>query len=256
MITVDSQAISRLQTVAGLLWPLLLILAVWQIAVSVTGVSSIVIPAPADVLAEYGQNPRTFGVALGYTLAVAVFGLIVGMLLGVLLASVVWASRLAAGLVTPAAVLVQSVPIIAIVPVLARLLGYDIKTVAAIAVLISFFPTFVLTLSGLAALPPGSADVFRVLGARRWHRYWRLALPAAVPNLLTAFRIAAANAILATLVAEFLMGTQGLGSVIAVSLSSLEVPAAWAASLLAMVLSITAFVLAGLLQRRLATRWR
>jgi ABC-type nitrate/sulfonate/bicarbonate transport system permease component len=133
-----------------------------------------------------------------------------------------------------------------------RLLGCDQRTVIASAVLITFFPTFVLSASGLRALPPGTADLFAVLGARRFACLRLLVLPSAMPNLFVALRISSANCILAALVAEYLMGTSGLGRLFATSESRFDTPAAWAACLVA---TVAAFLASRRLERAARSRF-
>jgi NitT/TauT family transport system permease protein len=134
-------------------------------------------------------------------------------------------------------------------PVIARVLGYDRKTVVAAAILVSFFPTFVFVTSGMRALPAGSADVLTVLGASKLRFLWHLALPAAIPGLLVALRISAANCILAALVAEFLMGTSGLGRLFATAIVDFEVERAWAVAVIVTGISGCAFLAASWIER-------
>jgi ABC-type nitrate/sulfonate/bicarbonate transport system permease component len=94
----------------------------------------------------------------------------------------------------------------------------------------------------LRALPPGTADVFAVLGAGKLARLRLLVLPSAVPNLLVALRISSANCILAALVAEFLMGTSGLGRLFATAESAFASAAAWSACLVATLVSVAAYL--------------
>jgi NitT/TauT family transport system permease protein len=141
-------------------------------------------------------------------------------------------------------------------PVIARVLGNDQRTVVASAALITLFPTLALVAAGLRAEPRGSADVFTVLGAGRLTRLRLLALPAAVPNLLTALRISSANCILAALVAEYLMGTSGLGRDFAIAEGSFRLPAAWAAALVATALSTAAFSLSRRIESSLGRIFR
>jgi len=122
-------------------------------------------------------------------------------------------------------------------------------------VLITFFPTFVLVASGLRALPPGTRDVFTVLGANRLTLLRLLVIPSAVPSLLTALRISSANCILAALVAEYLMGTAGLGRLFATSESRFDTAAAWAACLVATTVSVAAFLGSRRLERRVRDRF-
>jgi NitT/TauT family transport system permease protein len=229
---------------ADLAWPVLLLLVAWQVWIVAAHVPPIVAPAPAAVLDELVHDPQLYLGAAGATIGVALAGLVLGTLLGVALAVVIWLTPFAAGAMTFPALLVQSTPLVAMLPVIARLLGYGEQTVVAAATAITFLPTFVLVASGLRATPPGAEAVFDALGSSRAARLVRLALPSAVPNLLVALRIAAANSILAALVAEYLIGAFGLGRLFADAQSQFLTPRAWAASLVATALSVGAYAAA------------
>ena len=127
----------------------------------------VVLPTPLAVLGDLASHPGVYLRNVGITLAIAVASLIAGMAVGTGLAIAAWFSPIAAGLLNPLTVLFSSVPVVALIPVIARLLGYDTSTVLAVVVIITFFPSFVFASAGLRALPPGSADLFRVLGASR-----------------------------------------------------------------------------------------
>jgi NitT/TauT family transport system permease protein len=177
------------------------------------------------------------------------------MLVGTGLAVAAWFSSIAAGLLNPLTVLFSSVPVVALIPVIARLLGYDTSTVLAIVVIITFFPSFVFASSGLRSPPPGSEDLFRVLGASRLAVLARLALPSAMPNLAIAFKLASAHAILAAMVAEFLMGTTGLGYLFAKTKSDFQTEQAFGASLVATVISAAAFLAGGWVEKKVRERY-
>jgi NitT/TauT family transport system permease protein len=236
-------------------WGVLLLLIAWQAWVIVNRFNPIVMPTPTAVLGDLLGHPDVYLRNVAITFAIAAFGLVAGMLVGTGLAVAAWFSPLAAGLLNPLTVLFSSVPVVALIPVIARLLGYDTSTVLAIVVIITFFPSFVFASSGLRAPPPGSEDLLRVLGASRLDLLLRLALPAAMPNLAIAFKLAAAHAILAAMVAEFLMGTAGLGYLFAKTKSDFQTEQAFGASVVATVISATAFLLAGLIERRIRERY-
>jgi ABC-type nitrate/sulfonate/bicarbonate transport system permease component len=236
-------------------WPVLLIVGVWQLWISAGHVARIVAPAPFEIVRELGAHAGVYLVEGGVTLAVALAGLLLGTILGCTFAVLTWFSPFVTGMLTLPAVLVQSTPLVALMPVIARLIGYDQRTVIASAVLITFFPTFVLVASGLRALPPGTADVLRVFGAGRIARLRLLVLPSAVPHLLVALRISCANCILAALVAEYLMGTSGLGRLFATSQSRFDTAAAWAACVVATVISVAAFLATRRLELAARTRF-
>jgi ABC-type nitrate/sulfonate/bicarbonate transport system permease component len=146
--------------------------------------------------------------------------------------------------------------VVAVIPIIARLLGYDTSTVLAVVVIISFFPSFVFTASGLRALPPGSADLFRVLGAGRVKTLWRLALPSALPNWMTALRGAAPQAVMAATLAEFLMGSSGLGQIFHQAKDELDMARALGASAVVAVIAVAVFLLASAAEQRVRAHWR
>jgi NitT/TauT family transport system permease protein len=223
-------------------WPFLAVLAIWQLWVTAARVPAIVMPAPLAVAAELVRDPGLYLREGSLTLFAAALGLAIGTLLAALIAVLAWSSPFVTGALTLPALLVQSTPVVALLPVLSRVLGYDRRTIVAATVLITFFPTLVLIASGLRSLPAGSDALFATLGAGRLARLRFLALPAAIPNLLTALRISSANCILAAIVAEYLMGTAGLGRLFAVAQSTFDTERAWAACLVATAVSVTAFL--------------
>jgi NitT/TauT family transport system permease protein len=236
-------------------WGVLLLLVAWELWVIVNRFNPIVMPTPTAVLNDLVTYPQVYLRNVGITLMVAIFGLVAGMLVGTGLAVAAWFSPVAAGLLNPLTVLFSSVPVVALIPVIARLLGYDTSTVLAIVVIITFFPSFVFASSGLRSPPPGAEDLFRVLGASRLAVLARLALPSAMPNLAIAFKLAAAHAILAAMVAEFLMGTTGLGYLFAKTKSDFQTEQAFGASLVATVISAAAFLAAGWVEKKVRDRY-
>ncbi len=171
------------------IWPALLVLTVWGLWVEIADVPPAVAPSPIGVLSYIAAHPDVFVSNTVSTLFVVVLGLALGTTAGALLATVSWFSTLARGIIGGPALVTQCLPIVTIVPVLARVFGFETRTIVIITALIAFFPVFVFTASGLRRTPPGADDVFVVLGASRRQQFLRLALPAATPNLLVAVRI-------------------------------------------------------------------
>jgi NitT/TauT family transport system permease protein len=212
-------------------------------------------PRPLGVLQDLAAEPGIYWKNALYTVGAAIAGLLLGMALGTALAVLAWLSSVLEGLLTPLTVLFSSVPVVTLIPIIARLLGYDFSTVLAIVVIICFFPAFVFTTSGLRALPPGSADLFKVLGASTASALLRLALPAAVPNWMVALRIASANAILAAMVAEYLMGTAGLGFLFGETKADFNMERAFGATVVATAVSLLFFAAALRAERAVKERW-
>jgi ABC-type nitrate/sulfonate/bicarbonate transport system permease component len=236
-------------------WAIVLLLAVWAIWVRHSGLNGIVIVSPAAVARELIHNPGQYLQPAGHTAAVAIFGIVAGLLFGLLLAIAAWSSRILAGLSLPVALLLTSVPVVCLIPVLSRIFGYDDRTVFVTVVILCFLPAFVFASAGLRALPPMAEEYFFVQGARRWSSLRRLALPAAVPRLAVALRVLAVQSVLSALVAEFLMQTGGLGLVIATSTADLAMDQALAASFVSVVLALILYLIGSMAERAVARRY-
>jgi NitT/TauT family transport system permease protein len=236
-------------------WAVAAIIVAWQAWVSLSGFNAIVLPQPGSVVADVVGHLAVYAAGGGVTLFVAASGLACGLAIGTLVAILAWSTPILSGMLTPLGLVFSSVPVVTLIPILARLLGYDIRTEIAVVAILSFFPSFVFTAAGLRALPQGSADLFAVLGARRWTRLRLLALPAALPHWMVALRIAAPQAVLAAMLAEFLMGTSGLGYMFIDAKARFDMDRVLGTSLVATVASILCFMVAARLERGVRERF-
>ncbi|HET6258619.1 ABC transporter permease subunit [Pseudonocardia sp.] len=236
-------------------WTVAAFVVAWQLWSWLTGYNQIVVPPPAMVFGDVVGNIGAYLPDLGWTLAMSAAGLVAGMALGTMIAVVVWSSRIVSGMMTPVALVMRSVPVVAMIPVLARVFGYSWFTVLVMTTVVSFFPAFVLVGSRLRAAPQATSDLMAVLGASRSTVLRLLLLPHAVPGLLVAFRLTAPTAVLAAMLAEYLMGGRGLGTLFAQSVSFHEVGRAWGAALVATVVSVACFVAARAVERRGTARF-
>ena len=236
-------------------WGLLLLIAAWQAWVSWTGFNAIVMPSPLAVLADLAANPGAYAGPAAATLGIALVGTLCGLILGFLFALASWLSRIVGGLLLPLGLIFSSIPVVCLIPVLARVFGYGDPTVGAIVVVLTFFPAFIYTSGGMRATPPNAEDLFKVLGGRRVSVLLHLALPSAAPSMMTALRIAAAQSIIAAMVGEFLMGATGLGHMFVVTHQDLQMDRAIGAALVAAVLSTLCYGLASRAEMRVRARW-
>lgn len=236
-------------------WAIVLLLVAWSLWVGHSGLNGIVIVAPLAVVRELLQNPSLYLQPALHTIAVALFGIAAGLLCGLLLAIVTWMSRVLAGLSIPLALLLTSVPVVCLIPILTRIFGYDDRTVFVTVIILCFLPAFVFASAGLRGLPPMAEEYFFVQGAGRWNRLRRLALPAAMPRLAVALRVLSVQSVLAALIAEFLMQTGGLGSLIATSTADLAMDQALAASFVSVLIAFTLYLGASMIERSVLRRY-
>lgn len=239
----------------GPLWLVVLLVIVWQAWVSAFQIDRLVMPGPGDVLTEFVSDPTRFLPDLLTTVKHAGIGLVLGTALGFALAVASWFSPLLGGVVVLPAILLWATPVAAFTPLIARVFGYNDNSVVIVVVLISFFPSYVFVASGLRAVPSISDDLFTVLHAGRLTRLRRLALPAAVPSLLLALRVSGPIAVLGALVAEWLIGVDGLGSLLSISGFTFQVSIVWAGAILGTLLGVVTFAAASKLERIGVERW-
>jgi NitT/TauT family transport system permease protein len=175
--------------------------------------------------------------------------------LAVILASSVWVRRAFA----PYTVFFQTVPIIAIAPMLAIWLEPGLKAVAACAFIVSVFPVIANTLAGLSSTDPALLDLFRLYGAGPTAAMFRLRLPSSLPNLFTGLQVAAGLTVIGTVVAEFVVGElgerQGLGVVIVSASHNGHSDRVFAAVLLASALGLVMLGTVNLVARMALKNW-
>ena len=212
------------------------------------------LPPPSKVLKTIADDGAELWPAAGETALAAAIGFaastVFGVAAAVLLSSARWVQRA----FYPYAVFFQTVPIIAIAPLLVVWIGYGLKTVAVSAFIVSAFPVVANTLAGLLSTEPALRDLFRLYGAGKVDTMLKLRLPFALPATLTGLRIAAGLAVIGAIVGEFIAGG-GLGGVIDVSLTQQRVDKVFAGVLLASLLGLTLFLIVNLISRLALRNW-
>lgn len=233
----------------------LIVLGAWQFLVSVVGVSDYLLPSPASIIEQFVAFFPSILAATLITGTNALLGLIVGSLLGILLASLAARWKVVDRMSAPIVAALAVVPIVALAPVLNSMFGADSQFGRqAIAALASFVPVFINTLRGFRQTQPVHRDLMKAYAANSQQVMRVLTLPTAVPFVLTGIRIASSLAVISALVAEYFGGPRGgLGSLISTSAASSAYARAWAYVLASIVLGLV-FYLATLALERLVLR--
>lgn len=183
--------------------------AVWEVVVRLLEVPLYLLPPPSRIAAALASHATTLagGVYLTGQAALAGFALAggVGVAAGVVVASVRWVERA----VYPFTVLLQTVPLVAIAPLLVVWFGFGVRPVAVAAFIVSVFPVIVNTVTGLRSVDGHLEDLFRLYGAGFWARLVKLRLPAALPNIFAGLKVAAGLAVIGAVVGEFVASYAG-----------------------------------------------
>lgn len=231
----------------------------WRLAIIVWHLNSFFAKTPSAVVhflltqGPADDSRATILQALGQTLPGAGLGILLGMAVGVAVAVACVLDRRVESTLLPLALVLQSVPLQAFSPILVLIFGRGLTVILVISVIISFFPTVVLTSSGLRNVAPQSLDVLHGLHASETQVLTKLRLPAAIPALFASARIAVPSAILGVLIAEYLATSTGIGHVLSVAQSESEFSLLWATAAVVTVISAAAYATLGA-GERLAVR--
>lgn len=234
--------------------PLVVVIVLMELAVRLHWVAAYLVPAPSAILAAMLDSRAELAEAFLKTSAGALLGFALSAVGGVGVAVLLSSSRSIQRSLYPYAVFFQTVPIIAIAPLLVIWFGYGMRTVVASAFVVSIFPVIANTLTGLLSTDPALRDLFRLYGASGRVTLFKLSFPAALPQILTGLRIASGLAVIGAIVGEFI-GGQGLGSVVDVARTQQRVDKVFAAVLLASVLGLALFGLINLISAVTLRRW-
>jgi len=219
-----------------------------------------VVPYPHQVLHEMVLNPAFRGPLLDdllQTTIVTATGLGVAVLIGGVWAVLMSQARWLEQSLYPYAVILQTIPILAIVPLIGTIFGYEFTSRAIVTVMIALFPLVSNTLFGLQSVDRAHRELFRLQGAGRWTTLAKLQFPAALPAIFVGLRTAAGLAVIGAIVGDqfFQRGTPGLGVLIQVSNQRLNGPGTYAAILTASLLGVAVFLLFGLIGRLAIGKW-
>ncbi|MCY4070369.1 MAG: ABC transporter permease [Chloroflexi bacterium] len=188
-----------------------------------------------------------------YTFSEALLGFIFGAFLGFALGSLFAHSRLLERGLLPYVVASQTVPILAIAPMVVIWLGASQVSVAVIAAYLTFFPVTINTLRGLGSPAPAQIELMRSYAASRWTIMWKLRFPAALPYIFTALKVSATASVVGAIIGELPSGIgEGLGRAIldfSSDYSMISTPKLWASIVMAAAVGILFFVAVNLAER-------
>lgn len=237
----------------------ILLLVVWQVATAVWEIRPYLLPSPLAVAAALVEQRASLARATWVTGQAAVGGFLLSLLIGGVAAIIFAQFPLIRRGVLPYAIFLQTVPMIAIAPLILNWLGPGQRSVVLISVIVSLFPVMTNATAGLLAVPTEMRDLFRLHRATAWQTLWKLNIPFAVPYIVTGARTSAGLAVLGAIVGEFFAGnfsgSQGLGFVIPQRILNLRTDEGFAAVLLSTALGLLLYGTVGLARNTVLRRW-
>ncbi len=254
------RAALRRRGMAGRVLPPLLagvvVVAVWQGYVALSGVSQSILPSPVEVARALVRDRGVLASNAWTTLSEVLLGYAIAIVMGVGIAVAVSSSRLLERAIYPWLVVSQMVPVPALAPVVVLWTGFDIRPKLIIVALVTFFPIAVNTIDGLRATDPELVGLLRTLGAGRGAILRVARIPNALPYVFSGLRVAAAFAVIGAVFAEWVGSSSGLGVLILDYGNQTATADVFAAVVVLAVIGVALFTAVGGMERVVVPWWR
>ena len=228
------------------------IILAWQFLLPLAGVPPYIAPTPTRIASAFANQWPLLLDNLWPTMAESVAGFLFGNLAAVILAVAFVYSRTLNSAYFPVVLFFNTIPILALSPIIILIFGLGMLPKIVIASVICFFPTLVNMVRGLNSAAASEHELFRVLSATPWETFWRLRLPRSMPMLFSSLRIASATAVIGAIVGEWIGSDKGLGALIIQATFNYQTERLYAAIVLSSSMAIVLFLMVVLVERRVA----
>jgi ABC-type nitrate/sulfonate/bicarbonate transport system permease component len=233
---------------------------IWLLLLRIFAVTSFIGKTPLDVWAflltdpDAAANRELILGQLGTTLVDAALGFVTGLVAAVVVATVFALFRGVEQAMMPLAMLLRSVPLVAMAPIIILVFGRQEASVAAMGAVVVLFPALVTIVQGLRSANPVIVEVVQVYGGSRFDAFRTVALPSALPSLFTALRVSVPGALTGALLAEWLATGEGIGYAIVSNVARARYDEVWSAVVVVTVASILLYSLVSLLESAVVSR--
>lgn len=231
---------SRLSVILPLLGGLSLFV-LWAAIIVIGEVPEYIAPPPWAVAREIVDNLDLLYQNFKPTLLIAVSGFVVGNLCAVAVSTVFVHYKKIQMMYLPVAVLFNTIPIIAMAPILILIFGINMIPKIIISAIICFFPTLMNMIKGLESCTPNELELMRVMNVSQRELFFKLRLPRALPFLFAALRISATASVIGAIVAEWIGSNLGIGALIIQATFNYRSGLLYAAIFMSSVLALTLF---------------
>jgi ABC-type nitrate/sulfonate/bicarbonate transport system permease component len=242
-----------LMLIVAVLMPFLL----WWLIVRVIRLSPIIAPSPIEIVSFFVSPAAVEArakllTALGQTLPLAGLGLAFGLAAAFVLAALSMLQPKVTKAMLPVALVLQSTPLVALAPIILLFFGRDTASSIVMAILVVFFPAFVMLAQGLALVPNAALEVVQAYGGNRGRQLALVSIPYSVRYLFAAAKLVAPRALLGVMVAEWLLSGTGLGNLLNVSRGALDYEIVWGGALVSILVAVAAYEAVSLAERLVA----
>lgn len=233
---------------------LLACVIVWEVASRAYTIPTWLLPSPADIAAATAEWALLLPAHTLATTYITLVGFAAAILAGVVIALIVTASPFAMRTIYPLLLGFQSLPKIAIAPLLLMWVGYGPMSKIIVVFLVCFFPIVVGAVTGLTAPPAQLIDLARSFATPAWRIYLKIRIPYAIPYIFIGLKVSITLAVIGAVVGEFVAAREGLGFLILNATQQFNTPLAFSAMIILAVLTVVLYGLVAAAEKRMV-RW-
>ncbi|SFO17307.1 NitT/TauT family transport system permease protein [Pseudonocardia ammonioxydans] len=225
--------------------------AVWELVVALADPPEYLLVGPISAFVELAERPGYFAENTFITLQEALAGFALGTALGVLCGAALHYSTTIRSFLYPALIAIDTIPKVALAPLFIVWFGFGFESKAFVAMAIAFFPLVINTYDGLGSVPHELQELARINKASAWKRMAKIEFIYAIPSILSGAKISISLAVGGAVVGEFIAGSKGLGYVIMLANSQVDLPSMFAAFIVLAAIALALFFLVDLAGRKL-----
>ena len=234
-------------------------ISLWQAIPTILEIKSFILPKPTDVVAAAIKDWHLLWPAMQITIVEAVIGFSLSAVIGIGVSILLASSRIIEISLYPYAVILQTIPVIAIAPIVVIWFGSGFNSIVIISFLIGFFPIVSNTLMGLNSVDKNMVDLFQLYNASKWQTMWKLRIPAAMPYIMSGLKVSCTLSIIGAITGEYIAGIGGgkggLGYAITVAAVQLKTPDLFACAIAGALFGIVFYLRVSFSSRLVLSSW-
>jgi NitT/TauT family transport system permease protein len=246
-------------TLIGPMIAFVVFMGLWQFVPMILDIKPFILPKPTDVLNAAIQDWDLLWPAIQITMTESVIGFLLSAVIGIGISILLASSRILEISLYPYAVILQTIPVVAIAPIVVIWFGSGFNSIVMIAFLIGFFPVVSNTLMGLNSVDKNMGDLFTLYNASKWQTMWKLRIPAAMPYIMSGLKVSCTLAIVGAITGEYIAGIGGgkggLGYAITVAAVQLKTPYLFACAISGAIFGIGFYLLVSWFSRLMLRSW-
>lgn len=223
----------------------------WALAVEIFAIPVYILPSPQRIVVALWEIRDTVAMHAAATLGTILAGFALSIVVSLPLAAYLTLSAFGRAAIYPLLILSQSIPKVALAPILVLLLGTNVLPKIVITFMVAFFPLVISSATGFGATPKELIELGRSLQTNRWKEFLRIRLPYAIPFVFSGLKMAITLSVIGAVVGEFVAADRGLGFLMTSSLAFFNTPVGYGAIVVLSLLAMILFQLVVLAERLL-----